>query len=585
MASKELIRAIENYENYIEKKGIDEEAVNAYMDACRTAYLNENDRKYGMEIANRCKKHICDLIYKSTQGGTFTALEKWSQATRQEVKLINQWYELSKYQSFDSFENYLFYMERDRAYEKRFYAPRRGTLKVVVDDLQKLEDDLLDTYGLSLPSRTGKSTTGIFFLSWVGMRKPMSHNAMGGHSGQLVKRFYRGLDNITSVDDYRFAELFNFYHPTMKKVVERKSSDPAELSINLGKEDEFPTFCCRSIDATWTGAIDVSEDGYLYVDDLVRDREHSMSASRMENTYQEYQNKMLDRMNDGAKKLLVGTLWSVMDPLIREEQENKGNPRALFRRIPALNEYDESNFQYEYKGFSSKYYIDMRSRLDKAEWMAKFQQAPFVREGLTFPVEELRRFKGQTPEGKYRMIAALDPAFGRGDALSMPICKDYGEKQRYIIDWVHDKRTIAFTIPEIVDKIQRHGITRLKIEKNRGGDLFAEKLQEEMDARGIRGCKIELENAPVKMSKEDKISGYSDFVKRHFLFLDFQKDTEFTDCEYYASEQYKRAFDETTLFSAEGKNLHDDAPDAITQLAMMFEGTMTKQAKIMKSPF
>lgn len=432
---------------------------------------------------------------------------------------------------------------------------------------------------------THNSTLGIFFLSWVGLKKPMSHNAMGGHSGQLVKRFFRGLENLTDTDEYTFSELFQFANPKMKKVVEKKSSDPAELTINLGKKDEFATFTCRSTDSTWTGAVDVSEDGYLYVDDLVRDREHSLSASRMENTYQEYQNKMLDRMNDGAKKLLVGTLWSVLDPLVREEIANKDNPRARFRKIPALNENDESNFQYEFKGFSTQYYIGYRERLEKPEWMAKYQQAPFVREGLTFPIEELRFFDGNVPDEPCKTLAALDPAFGSGDSLSMPICKDFGEGERYIVDWVHDKRTVAYTIPLVADKILEHTVTELKIEKNRGGDLFAEQLQKELDARKIRHCHITLENAPVKMSKEDKISGYSDFVKRHFQFLTVRKWTDDSNFVYVASEQYRKAIDEMTMFSAEGKNTFDDAPDAITQLAMMFETREKRKAVVMRSPF
>lgn len=42
------------------------------------------------------------------------------------------------------FESYLIYMEKDRNPEKRFYLPRRKSLKVVVDDLQDLEDGKLD---------------------------------------------------------------------------------------------------------------------------------------------------------------------------------------------------------------------------------------------------------------------------------------------------------------------------------------------------------------------------------------------------------------------------------------------------------
>lgn len=579
MASPELIRAFESYKSYTAKNDkVDEKVIDACVMAANVAYVTEKDIEYGRQISEFTHPLI-DRWTKENTNGTFWMLEQWMQEHQRTHNVIDKAYELCKIESPFLFTSYMYYMEKNREYSKRFYVPRRKTLWLPAQDLQELEDDKLDTYGLSMPSRVGKSTLMIFFLTWVGLRKPMSHNAMGGHSGQLVKRFFRGLENLTDTDEYTFAELFQYANPRMKKVVERKSSDPAELTINLGKKDEFATFTCRSADATWTGAIDVSEDGYLYVDDLVRDREHSLSASRMENTYQEYQNKMLDRMNDGAKKILVGTLWSVLDPLVREEHANIGNDRARFRKIPALNEKDESNFQYEFKGFSSEYYINYRERLEKPEWCSKYQQAPFVREGLTYPIEELRFFDGNVPDTPCRTLAAIDPAFGSGDSLSMPICKDFGD-EKFIVDWVHDKRTVAYTIPLIADKVLEHTITELKIEKNRGGDLFAEQLQKELDTRMIRHCHITLENAPVKMSKEDKISGYSDFVKRHFQFLTVRKWTDDSNFVYVASEQYKRAIDELTMFSAEGKNVHDDSADAITQLAMMFETREKRKAVI-----
>lgn len=588
MASERLIRAFESYKDYVDKKGVDMTILGYMVDCAAVAYETEKDIEYGREISEYAHAMIDRFVVEQTKGGHFWTFERWAQKQEKGYEIIDLAYNLFKIESPYIFESFMFYMEKNRDYDKRFYVPRRKTLRVPAADMQALEDDELDIYGLSMPSRVGKSTLCIFFLTWVGLRKPMSHNAMGGHSGQLVKRFFRGLENLTNTEEYTFSELFQYHNPKMKKVVEKISSDPAELTINLGKKDEFATFSCRSTDSTWTGAIDISGGGidncgYLYVDDLVRNREHSMSASRMENTYQEYLNVMVDRKNDGAKTILVGTLWSVLDPLVREEQANIGNPRARFRKIPALNEDDESNFQYEINGFSTQYYLDLRNRLDKAEWCAKYQQSPFIREGLTFAVEELRRFEGNVPDGVCRTWAALDPAFGSGDSLSMPVCKDYGD-DKLIVDWVHDKRTVAFTVPEVVDKIEEHTITRLKIEKNRGGDLFAEQVQKELDSRHIHHCKIELENAPVKMSKEDKISGYSDFVKRNFQFLTTKKWTDDSNYQYVASDQYKKAIDEMTMFSAEGKNINDDAADAITQLAMMFDSKERRKARIIRSP-
>ena len=586
MASNELIRAFDSYKNYYDRHGADETLVNACIEAAKTAFFIEKDEKYGLGITGATKGYINEIVQTKTGAGFFD-LEKYAIAHDIEYTIINSGYDVYRLESFSKFESYMHYIERDRRQEKRFYLPRRCTLRIVANDMQRLEDDELDEYGLSLPSRTGKSSICIFFLSWVGVRKPNSHSAMGGHSGQLAKRFFRGLDNIIETPDYRYEEVFHLWNPEYKAVLQAKSSDPAEFTLNLGSPDEFSTFTCRGIDGTWTGAIDVSSDGYLYVDDLIRDREHSLSPSRVENTYQEYQNKMLDRMNDGAKKMLVGTLWTVNDPLERERKLNENNPRALFRKIPALDENDESNFQYTVKGFSTQYYRDMRDRLDKAEWMAKFQQQPFIREGLTYPIEELRFFDGFLPVGNCSTIAHIDVAFGGGDRLSMPICKDFGEEKKYIVGWIHDSRSPGFTVPRVVDAIDRYYITKLFIEKNSGGQLYAEKVSEEMKNRGINHCKIELYSAPNKISKNDKISGYSDYVKRNFLFLQAKsRDIYEEDIDFYkADADYRKALDEMTTFSIEGKGKQfDDSPDSISSLAMKMDNRRSSKARIISSP-
>lgn len=563
--------AIKSYENYIERNGVDDKVAEAFKIVAVDVLENRHIKEDGLKIARKAKDVLNIFIPQKTGGMAFWDLEEYGKA-HDEIYPATEWaYELFRAEAPYSFESYMFYMEKNRKPEKRFYKPRRGTLKIAVDDLQSLEDDKYDVYGLSLPSRTGKTTLCAFFLTWVGYRKPNSHSAMGGHSGQLAKRFFKGYSHFVEEPEYTFDELFQILHPNIK-TIESKSSDPAEFTINLGEPDDFSTISARGIDGTWTGAIDISggtDYGYLYVDDLVRDREHSMSPSRMENTYQEYQNKMLDRMNDGAKKVLVGTLWSTIDPLMREEKLNEDNPRALFRKIPALNENGESNFQYEEKGFSTEYYINMRDRLDPAEWMAKFQQAPFVREGLCFPIEKLRFFDGTLPVGKCRTIGIVDAAFGGGDSLSMPICKDFGEEQRYIVGWVHDKRSPEYTVGRVVDAIERYMITFMWFEKNSGGQLLAEKVKNEMQARGVV-CKIELYSAPVRMHKEEKITGYSDEVLRQFLFLmPKAKKIDIEDGEiYFADDDYRKAIDEMTTWSAEGKKQHDDAPDVIASLAM-----------------
>lgn len=585
--NSELNQLIDDCEKYISQNGIDENIIEAYYNVCQLA-KNEGEIDTMLKCTARAKELINGYCAKQFNGKDIWEVEKVVQESDSEYPLLNQFYDVLKLESYYNFESFMFYMERKRHWTKRFYFPRRKTLKVVVKDLEELENRKIKFYGLSMPSRVGKSTICIFFLAWVSLRRPNSHSAMGGHSGILAKGFYKELMNLFTTEEYTFSELFYFWNPeyAKKPLVTDKSAD--EFTITLGNPDRFATVTCRGIDGTWTGAVDVSKDGYLYVDDLVRDREHSLSPMRMENTYQEYLNKMVDRKNDGARELMVGTLWNVLDPLERMRKQYENDPQYRFRRIPALDENDESNFDYEINGFSTAYYRDMREKLDKAEWMAKFMQKPYVREGLLFPDNELRFFNGDFDEGlenkERKVIALCDPAFGGADNLSMPICADFGGKQKYIIDWVYKKGTQAVTVPLVVAAIKKHYITELHIEQNAGGKLITDSIKAEMKKQNVYFCRIIPYYANTKLPKEEKIKGYSDRVKETFIFLMSRQYLAIDDRPtYIRTQMYQDAMDEFTMYTSEGKNPHDDASDSITQLAIVIDKKAT-QTVIMSSP-
>lgn len=577
MASKELINTINQYDNFIKTHLVDESVISAYVEACKVAINGEKDIDYGLQLTKRSKGIIEQFCMKQT-GGTIWDLEKYAQDHNTPYDLIDKYYELLKLESYYNFESFMYYMERKRNWSKRFYYPRRKTLNVVVKDLEDLENRKIKFYGLSMPSRVGKSTICIFFLAWVAMRRPNSHSAMGGHSGILAKGFYKELMNLFSTEEYAFDELFFFWNQEYanKSLVTDKSAD--EFTITLGDPDRFATVTCRGIDGTWTGAVDVSKDGYLYVDDLVRDREHSLSPTRMENTYQEYLNKMVDRKNDGARELMVGTLWNVLDPLERLRKSYDGNPEYRFRRIPALDENDESNFDYEINGFSTEYYRDMREKLDKAEWEAKFMQRPFVREGLLFPTDELRYFNGILPDGDFRRIGVVDVAWGGGDSLSMPIGAEYDNGDVYIYDWVFNKGAKEVTLPLVVGRIIGNGIRQTRFEGNTGGELYCQYVDERLQDQKYK-CSCTSRKAPNKVEKLSKIIAYSGDIKRKFIFLEskkvtqeqLQKDAELGVVRYRRNDEYQAAMDELTMFVSIGENKHDDAADGLTQLEMFIE--------------
>lgn len=552
MVSESTRNTANRIKECIKQNGVGYQYLADLLDVAIYAFETENDEKWALKVTEYIKEWC---LY-----GIRSGIEV--------LQMDELYWKTMKAEAPYWFESYLFYMERKRQPQKRFYEPRQETLNVVVQDLQDLEDGIIEFYGLSLPPRVGKSTVCIFFLSWVAGRHPDLHNAMGGHSGILAKGFYKEFLNLITSPEYCYNEIF----PNV--VLESKSAD--EYTVNLNTPDRFATLTCRGIDGTWTGAIDISVGGYLYVDDLIRDRQESLSPVRLEGRYQDYLNIMVDRKNDGAKELMVGTRWNVLDPLGRNEERFKNNPKARFRKIPALNEHDESNFNYKYGlGFSTEYYRELRDRLDKNEWMAKYQQKPFIREGLLFPEDELNYYNGVLPDGEYLTAAACDVAWGGGDSLSMPFGQAFGDDGPvYIPDWIFNKGDKYTTKPLVVAKTMQLKPNMVRAEANNGGDEYAEDIDRLLREQGFK-TNVTWAKASNQIAKMAKIIQYAPDIKRRFYFLKPE----------LRSEEYQAAMDELTTFVQVGKNEHDDAPDGLVQLLQLIDGGMLAKVTASKNPF
>lgn len=549
MVSEHTRRLANDCKNSIKEYGVNVKDLQDLLDIAVYAIETEDDVKWALTVTKYIKE-CCE----------------YGIANRIDILQIDEleWKTL-KTEAPYLFESFLIYMERYRPFKKKFYEPRRKALKIVVDDLQDLEDGVIEFYGLSMPPRVGKSTICIFFFAWIIGKRPDSHNAMSGHSGILADGFYTEILNLTTSKEYTFSEIF----PNVE--IESKHADKNEVNFNT--PDRFATLTCRGIDGTWTGEVDISDDGYLYVDDLVRDRKESLSPRRLENRYQDYLNVLVDRKNDGSKELMVGTRWNVLDPLGQVEKKNKNDLRYRFRKIPALNEKGESNFDYPVKGFSTKYYQDMKKRLDKNEWEAKYQQNPFVREGLLYPEDDLRHYNGILPEGDHRVVSACDVAWGGGDSLSMPIGYEYENGDVYIPDWIFNKGKKEVTLPLVIGKIMGEKIRQICFEANNGGDMYRKYVDEKLQEQDYK-CSCTDRKAPGNMEKLSKIIAYSGYIIQHFVFLDEDKQ----------SQEYSDAMDELLMFVQIGSNEHDDAADGLTQLAMAIEGCGGVETTIIDSP-
>ena len=345
---------------------------------------------------------------------------------------------------------------------------------------------------------THNSTLCIFFMTWMMGRNPDVANVMSGHSDKLTDGFYRELLSIIKdTSQYDWTVVF----PN----VPIADTSAKNETIDLNHTKRFPTMTCRSIGGTLTGAVEIGSGGVLYCDDLVEDLEESLNPARLDAKYNAYLNQLKDRKKLGALELMVGTRWNVFDPLGRIQDQYEGNERYRFRVIPALNEDDESNFNYEYGvGFDTAYYHDMRDSIDPATWNAKYQGAPYIREGLLFPEDELLTYNGVLPDGDPEKVVVCDVAWGGGDSLSMPIVYKFGEDV-YIHDVVFNKGDKSVTYPVVIGRIKQHLPHKARFEANNGGHEYADNVDKALRKDGVHIHEVAL-NAITEVDIPEDVS-------------------------------------------------------------------------------
>ena len=543
------IEVIEKLREKISKKPSDFQAVEDLFEMIRI-YENENPK--AAHALNREVRAITAAQVKNNKNP---------------VNISEKFYWLHKRSLlFDApidFDAYLQYVEFDREPSKRFYLPRRRIIKPIVDSLQQIEDDELDLLAISLPPGTGKTTLGIFFLSWQMGKYPDMPNLASAHSDKLTRSFYDGVLNIITDPEYLWKDVF--------PGVQIAGTNSKDETIDLGKPKRFKTLTCRSIDGSLTGA--TRSERVLYADDLVSGIEEALSKDRLDSLWDKYTNDLKSRKKLGCKEIHIATRWSVHDPIGRLERQYEGNPRAKFFALPALNENDESNFDYDYGvGFDTKYFLDMRNSLDDVSWKCLFQNEPIEREGLLFPEEELLYYNGVLPDGEPdRKVSVCDIAWGGGDSLSMPICYVYGE-DAYVVDVVFNNGDKEVTRPIVVGKLKQHLPHQVRFEANNGGDEYADKVDEMLRKEGIK-LNISHRKSPSTASKLSRIIQAAPDIKKLY-FLDKK----------HRSKEYSKFMKELTSFMQTGKNKHDDAADSLAMLTVLLKHP-GGSVEIIKRPF
>lgn len=573
MASQELIRAIDSYEDYIRRKGEDEQSINAFVAGTQVAF-SEKDIDYALKVSASAKQHIENFVLKQT-GGTVWDLEKYAFANKTYYDILEKHYSVLKCEAQNKVvESYFLYLEKNREPRERFYAPKRKQFAKfgLIEAYQGMIDDKYDILCISMPPGTSKTTALKFLNSGVIGWFPLDYSLFYSHSGDITRMYYDGVYQIVSDSlEYTWHEIFPDLQIT--------STNAKMQQFNIGKYKAFPSLQTAAVGSENAGKVRASK--FLLVDDMIGKLEEALNKNILEKLWGAYtvdarQRKTMDSNNKPCKEIIQATRWSTLDPIGRVIQMYDGNERVKVISIPDIDPVTgESNFDYEFQGFTVDFFNDQALLMDDISYRCLYKQEPIEREGLLYHENEVRRYSSLPDREPDAIIGVCDTKSKGIDYMVLPCFYQY-DNDFYMVDCVCDNTAdYAVQYKKISDLILEHKMQQCEFESNAGGDRLAHEINKIVEDNGGR-CNITTK--ATETNKETRIIVNSDWIKKHCLF----KNKE----DYTPKNDYGTFMNFMFSYSVAGKNKFDDVCDCLANFALYISrGKRVATVEAVQNPF
>lgn len=558
--SEDLKKRVEVALALIEQNGARDDYYQALYEYGRYIIYKEQDLDYGLYTIGKARECAERIIAEKT-GANWYELDKYCQDNNVRYKILDLFYECLLIQARNGdFDAYLIYLEKNRPYRDRFYAPKRKQFLKhgLIQGLQDLLDDKLDLLTMSLPPGTGKTTLSKFFSSYLMGAFPKEFNLFFSHSADICRMYYDGALSIASSPDYSWAEIF----PDCKIT----STNAKMMTININGYKPFQNLMCASRGSEMAGKVRCSK--FLLVDDLIGKQEEALNKTTLDKIWNnDYTTDALQRKIEGCKEIHIATRWSVWDVIGRLQMAFEGSKRARFIAIPDIDpETGESNFDYEFGGFSKDFFEKQSLLMDDITYRALYKNEPVEREGLLYKDDALRHFM-ELPDREPDAILGVCDTKSKGvDFMVLPVFYKY-DNDYYLVDCLCDNSSdFDYQYSRITELIKTHNMQQVEFESNAGGDRIAHEVAERLRADSQR-CNITTK--ATESNKETRIIVNSDWIIRNCLF----KDKE----DYSANSDYGRFMGQMLTYSVTGKNKHDDTVDALANFSLFVDNLVTRR--------
>lgn len=418
-----------------------------------------------------------------------------------------------------------------------FYKEDRLYLKELCNKLQTFYEGDKKIMVINMPPRHGKSRTAGLFVQWL-LGKSINNKIMtGSYNETLSGTFAKSVRDAIAEQPTEGIIVYNDIFPNTRI----KHGEAAASKWAL-EGSGVANYLATSPSGTATGF----GCNFMIIDDLIKNAAEAYNETVLNKHIEWFNNTMLSRTENGFKLLIIMTRWANND-LAGYILNNFDNVEHI--NFKAVQE-DKSMLCED---VLSKEDFELKTKhMNKDIIAANYQQEPIDIKGRLY--SNIRTYtsipKDESGKPLFQYYLNYTDTADTGADYLCSICYGVYNDEAYILDVIYSKESMEITEPMVAAMLTKNNIGIATIESNNGGRGFARNVETLIRQSGNKHTVIKTFHQT--QNKVSRILSNSTGVMNNIYFpINWQdKWPDFAT----AILSYQR----------EGKNAHDDAPDALT---------------------
>ena len=428
-----------------------------------------------------------------------------------------------------------------------FYKSDRTFLVNLCNGLQEFVESDEEVCIVNIPPRHGKSRTAGNLVEWC-LGNDQTYKIMtGSYNETLSTMFSKNVRN--SIQEEKADEskpVFSDVFPGVKI----KYGDGAMNLWSL--EGGYNNYLATSPTGTATGfGCDL-----MIIDDLIKSALEANNATVLENHWSWFTDTMLSRLEEGGKIIVIMTRWHSED-LAGRVLEWCQNSNKKYRHIKDKALLDPTKrLMLCPEILSYESYKDKTSAMGEDIASANYNQEPIDLKGRLYTkfktYEDIPRDIGGN-----QLFTEIKNYTDTADEGSDYLCSiTYGvyNMEAYVLDIIYTQEAMEHTEGKVAKMLFDHKVNIADIESNNGGKGFARAVESILQQQ-FQTNKTSIKWFHQSQNKKARILSNATWVMDHIYFPKNWRD------------RWPDYYKDMNKYQREGKNAHDDAPDATTGIA------------------